>query len=68
MTSATTALVTTLIIYKVVLIGIGFWASRHNRDGQDFYLGGRGLGPWVAAISSSASASSAATTTTNRAS
>jgi sodium/proline symporter len=55
----TTAIITTLIVYKVVLVGIGFWAARRNQDGSDFYLGGRGLGPWVAALSSSASASSA---------
>ena len=49
----------TLVAYKVVLIGIGFWASRRTLDGADFYLGGRQLGPWVAALSSSASSSSA---------
>ena len=53
-----TALVVTLIVYKVVLLGIGAWASRRNRDGEDFYLAGRGLGPAVAAISAAASSSS----------
>jgi sodium/proline symporter len=57
--SAATAILITLIVYKVVLLGIGWWASRLTRDGTDFYLGGRRLGPWVAALSSSASASSA---------
>ena len=55
----TTAIITTLILYKVVLLGIGFWTSRRTRTGADFYLGGRELGPWVAALSSSASSSSA---------
>lgn len=53
------AIVVTLIIYKVVLLGIGFWFSRKSGDGVAFHLGGRGLGPWVAAISSAASSSSA---------
>lgn len=53
------AILITLVVYKVGLIGIGWWASRFTRDGTDFYLGGRRLGPWVAAISSSATSSSA---------
>jgi sodium/proline symporter len=57
--STSTAILITLVGYKALLIGIGFWASKRNRDGVDFYLGGRQLGPWVAALSSSASASSA---------
>jgi len=49
----------TLIAYKLALIGIGLWAQRRTRDNTDFFLGGRALGPVVAAISYSASASSA---------
>lgn len=49
----------TLVAYKMLLIGVGFWASRRTRDGDDFFLGGRGLGPVVAAVSYSSSASSA---------
>ena len=49
----------TLLAYQLLLLGIGLWAARRNRDGADFYLGGRGLGPWVASISASASSSSA---------
>lgn len=55
----TTLVLVTLVVYKLVLIGIGFWASRRNQDEEDFFLGGRGLGPVVAAISYSSSASSA---------
>jgi sodium/proline symporter len=55
----TTVIALTLVIYKLVLIGIGFWASARNRNAEDFFLGGRGLGPVVAAISYSSSASSA---------
>ncbi|MCA9778273.1 MAG: sodium/proline symporter [Candidatus Eremiobacteraeota bacterium] len=49
----------TLIIYKIVLLGIGFFASGKTKDGTDFFLGGRSLGPTVAALSASASSSSA---------
>ncbi len=49
----------TLIAYKVLLVGIGFWASKRTKDGDDFFLGGRGLGPVVAALSYSSSAASA---------
>ena len=55
----TTIVLITLVTYKLLLIGIGFWASRRNSDEEDFFLGGRGLGPVVAAISYSSSASSA---------
>lgn len=53
------AILFTLLAYKLVLISIGLWASRRTRDDSDFYLGGRKLGPWVAALSASASSSSA---------
>ncbi|MEM7360313.1 MAG: sodium/proline symporter [Pseudomonadota bacterium] len=49
----------TLVVYKLVLVGIGFWASKRTSDGDDFFLGGRGLGPVVAALSYSSSAASA---------
>ena len=55
----TTIVLITLIIYQLVLIGIGFWAKGRVKNNEDFFLGGRGLGPVVAAISYSASASSA---------
>ena len=49
----------TLVIYNALLIGVGLWARGRNRNVEDFFLAGRGLGPWVAAISASASSSSA---------
>ncbi len=55
----TTIVIITLVIYKTILIAIGFWASKRTRNEEDFFLGGRGLGPVVAAISYSSSASSA---------
>ncbi len=54
-----TGIVVTLVAYQVLLLGIGWWASRRNADSTDFYLGGRKLGGMVAALSASASSSSA---------
>ena len=55
----TASVLITLIIYNALLIGVGLWAKNRNRDAQDYFLAGRGLGAWVAAISASASSSSA---------
>ena len=55
----TTSILVTLIIYKVVLIFIGIWANKRTNNASDYILGGRTLGPWVAALSASASSSSA---------
>lgn len=57
--SETLAIAVTLVVYKVALVAIGIVANRRTKDAADFFLGGRGLGPWVAAISASASSSSA---------
>ena len=57
--SESLAIAITLILYKLVLVGIGLVANRRTHDTADFFLGGRQLGPWVAAISASASSSSA---------
>jgi len=55
----TSVIIATLIVYKLLLIAVGFWAQRRTHTEEDFFLGGRGLGPVVAAISYSASSSSA---------
>lgn len=55
----TTIVIVTLVAYQLLLVGIGLWAASRNRDQEDYFLGGRRLGPVVAAISYSASASSA---------
>ncbi|MEZ6196563.1 MAG: sodium/proline symporter [Planctomycetota bacterium] len=54
-----TIVLVTLVVYKIVLVAIGFLARGRNRDEADFFLGGRGLGPVIAAFSASASSSSA---------
>ena len=53
------AILVTLLAYKALLVAIGLWAIRRTRDDNDFFLGGRRLGSWVAALSASASSSSA---------
>ncbi|MCB1042168.1 MAG: sodium/proline symporter [Acidobacteria bacterium] len=59
MDSAHWTVLITLIAYKLALIAIGIWANKKTKHADDFFLGGRQLGPWVAAISASASSSSA---------
>ena len=45
-----------MVIYMaaVILIGI-FYAKRANKSSEEYYLGGRSLGPWVTAMSAEAS-------------
>lgn len=61
--SETTIVLITLIAYKLVLLGVGFWASRRVSDESDFFLAsggeGGGLGAWTAGLSYAASTSSA---------
>ncbi|MBM3963189.1 MAG: sodium:proline symporter, partial [Planctomycetes bacterium] len=54
-----TAILAALIAYLVALLALGFVAQRRTRDAAGFYLGGRTLGPWVAALAANASSSSA---------
>lgn len=49
----------TLIFYKALLLGIGFWASSRVKTENDFFLAGQGLGAWTAGLSYAASTSSA---------
>ena len=45
----------TIVVYLGAMIGIGVWCSRRNKSTDDFYLGGRKLGPLVTAMSAEAS-------------
>lgn len=58
MDARATAILATLVGYLLALVAIGVVARRRTRDRDDFFLGGRRLGPLVAAISASASSSS----------
>ena len=45
-----------MIIYMAVVIGIGvLYAKRANKSSEEYFLGGRSLGPWVTAMSAEAS-------------
>ncbi len=55
----TNVVLATLVVYKILLILIGLWAQRRVSSEQDFFLAGRQVGPWVAAVSYCASAASA---------
>ena len=48
-----------LVLYLAIVLVVGFVAYRYMRSLDDFLLGGRRLGPWVAAISERASGESA---------
>jgi sodium/proline symporter len=46
----------TMIVYMAVVIFIGvMFAKRANKSSEDYFLGGRSLGPWVTAMSAEAS-------------
>ena len=45
-----------MVLYMAVVIGIGIiYAKRANQSSEDYFLGGRSLGPWVTAMSAEAS-------------
>ncbi|MEE0583829.1 MAG: sodium:proline symporter, partial [Adlercreutzia sp.] len=45
-----------MLLYFVVVVVIGFvYAKRSNSSSEEYFLGGRGLGPWLTALSAEAS-------------
>ncbi len=54
-----TAILIALVAYFVGLLALGALARTKTHDSAGFYLGGRTLGPWVAALAANASSSSA---------
>ena len=56
MSSDTLQIFISMAAYMLVVIGIGLWfAKRAQQSSDNFFLGGRSLGPWVAAMSAEAS-------------
>ena len=46
----------TMLVYMLAVIGIGLaFARRSNASSDNYFLGGRTLGPWVTAMSAEAS-------------
>jgi sodium/proline symporter len=54
-----TAILAALVAYLGLLLALGFVAQKKTKDAAGFYLGGKSLGPWVAALAANASSSSA---------
>ena len=52
-------LISILVGYQLLLIGIGLWAKRRSASHEDFLIGGRRMGGLVASLSYAAGASSA---------
>lgn len=48
-------LITTIVVYLLMMLVIGFVFSKNNSNSEDFYLGGRKMGPIVTAMSAEAS-------------
>ena len=55
MTTAQICILTAIVVYMVIMIAIGVVYSKRNQNADDFYLGGRQLGPLVTAMSAEAS-------------
>lgn len=55
MTTTQILILTSIIVYLIATIAIGVWSSKKNETTEDFYLGGRKLGPIVTAMSAEAS-------------
>lgn len=44
-----------IAVYLIAMLGVGVWFAKKNNSVDDFYLGGRKLGPFVTAMSAEAS-------------
>lgn len=56
MTGGNVQILVSMILYLLFTIGVSLWYSKRSaRNTESYFLGGRGLGPWVAAMSAEAS-------------
>lgn len=55
MTQSKVCIMISIIVYLALVLYIGYRCSKQNRNTDDFYLGGRKLGPFVTAMSAEAS-------------
>lgn len=55
MTTSNIIVLSAFAFYMVIMIVIGAVYSRTTKNNEDYFLGGRGLGAWTAAISAEAS-------------
>ncbi len=49
------AITSTFIVYLILMLAIGVIAYQRTKNSSDYFLGGRSLGPWPAALSAGAS-------------
>ncbi len=49
------AITTTFVVYLILMLAIGVIAYQRTKNSSDYFLGGRSLGPWPAALSAGAS-------------
>ena len=55
MTTAQLCICIAIVVYLAAMLAIGVWCAKMNSSVDDFYLGGRELGPFVTAMSAEAS-------------
>lgn len=55
MTAFDIVILVAIILYMIMMVGIGFAVADKNKTSGDFFLGGRRLGPFVTAMSAEAS-------------
>ena len=55
MTTAQLIICLAIAVYLIAMLGVGVWFAKKNNSVDDFYLGGRKLGPFVTAMSAVAS-------------
>lgn len=53
--SSTIAVLVAFALYLCIMVGIGIWSMKKTSSTEDYFLGGRGLSGWVAALSAQAS-------------
>ena len=55
MTSNEIMILCSMIAYMIMIVVVGVCFSKKNKTSEEFYLGGRGMGPWITAMSAEAS-------------
>ena len=55
MSGSTIAVLIAFVCYLMLMIGIGIYSMKKTTSTEDYFLGGRGLNSWVAALSAQAS-------------
>lgn len=39
-----------VVVYVLIMLGVGYWCMQRTKSVGDFFLGGRSLGPWMSAF------------------